>query len=160
MDALVRQYERPVYNVALRMTGNRSDAEDVTQTTFLKAFQNLGQFNPAYRLFSWIYRIAMNESINFIKGRRPTQPLDETRPSTAPGPEMLADADRYSRELMRAMEGLSADYRSVLTLKYFLDCRYQEIAEILSLPEKTVKSRLYSARRLLKEALERDGVRF
>ena len=74
LDSLVRRYERPVYNAAYRMLGNPDEAADVTQTVFLKAFENLDRFNPKYKFFSWIYRIAINESINQLKKRGRTEP--------------------------------------------------------------------------------------
>ena len=69
LESLVRRYERPVFNAAYRMLGNPDEAADVAQTTFLKAFEHLDRFNPKFKFFSWIYRIAVNESINQINRR-------------------------------------------------------------------------------------------
>ena len=158
MEALVRQYERPVFNAALRMLGNRDDAADVCQTTFLKAFQNLAQYNPAYRFFSWIYRIAINESIDMLGKRGRSEPLTAPRATDDPAPEAQVDAAQISDEVQEALMELSEDYRSVIVLRYFTGCSYQEMADVLRVPEKTVKSRLYSARQKLRSALQSRGV--
>lgn len=158
MEALVRQYERPVYNAAFRMLGNRDDAADVTQTTFLKTFQNLAQYNPAYRFFSWIYRIAINESIDTLSKRSRSEPLLEARAANDPTPEVQANAQQLSDEVQLALMSLSEDYRSVIVLRYFTGCSYREMADVLGVPEKTVKSRLYSARQKMRGALQAHGV--
>lgn len=158
MEALVRQYERPVFNAALRMLGNRDDAADVTQTTFLKAFQNLAQYNPAYRFFSWIYRIAINESIDTLGKRARSTSLSAPQAADDPAVEAQVGAAQVSDEVQGALLELSEDYRSVIVLRYFTGCSYQEMAEVLRIPEKTVKSRLYSARQKLRSALQTRGV--
>lgn len=158
MDTLVRQYERPVYNAAFRMLGNADDAADVTQTTFIKALENIDSFKSGYRFFSWVYRIAVNESINQLKRRKPSETFDDTRASSAPMPDELAAAGQVSREVQTALMELQESHRSVLVLKYFTGCSYREIGEILEIPEKTVKSRLFSARQQMKEQLQQRGV--
>ena len=76
LGGLLNRYQGPVFNAALRIVGNPDDASDVTQSVFLKAFENLDRYDPAYRFFSWIYRIAVNESINHNKRRYRMHPLD------------------------------------------------------------------------------------
>lgn len=158
MEALVKMYERPVYNAAFRMLGNCDDAADVTQNTFLKVFQNIDKYNPKFKFFSWIYRIAMNESINFLNRHPATEALSPSCASPEQGPENLADQGQVGRELQAVLMELTEDYRSVIVLKYFSDCSYQQMADILHIPEKTVKSRLFTARKCMKETLERHGV--
>src|SRR5262249_48526730 len=75
-ERLVMRYQKPVFNVALRMLRNRQDALDVAQTTFLKAFEHLADYDPAFRFYSWLYRIAINESLNALALRRPRGELD------------------------------------------------------------------------------------
>ena len=65
--ALVEQYEKPVYNVALRMLRNAEDARDIAQSVFMKAYQNLSSYDPQYKFYSWIYRMAINESLNILR---------------------------------------------------------------------------------------------
>jgi RNA polymerase sigma-70 factor (ECF subfamily) len=99
LDSLVRRYERPVFNAAYRMLGNPDEAADVTQTVFLKVFENLDRFNPKYKFFSWIYRIAVNESINRLNRRNKTEPLAENLESSSLSPEALMESGRVSQEL-------------------------------------------------------------
>ena len=132
-EALVVRYERPVYNAALRMLHDREEARDVAQTVFLKVYEHLGEYDPAHRFYSWIYRIALNESINTLQRRRPRAPLAS------------------------AIATLRDEYRAVIVLRHYLGCSYEDMASILGVPEKTVKSRLFSARQLLKTAMQARG---
>jgi RNA polymerase sigma-70 factor (ECF subfamily) len=152
-EPLVEKYQRVLFNVALRMLGNREDARDLTQTTFLKAYGGLETYDGKRKFFSWIYRILVNESINFRRRRKPDQGL----------PPELASADHpdagvYSVELRErvrtALSKLSKEHREVVTLRHFAELSYGEIAQALSLPEKTVKSRLHTARQRLAELID------
>lgn len=162
MEALVKEFQQPVYNAAFRMLGNPDDAADVVQTTFMKVFQRFDQFDPSYRLFSWIYRIAMNETISFSKNRSKSrfrdEPLNDTEASNDPGPGDSFAADERDHDVQEALLSLSEDYRSVIVLRYFNGCNYAEMGAALGIPEKTVKSRLYSARQLLCTALQKKQV--
>jgi RNA polymerase sigma-70 factor (ECF subfamily) len=156
---LLERYGKTVYNVALRMLGRPDDAQDVAQTVFLKVYESLASYDPSHRLYSWIYRIAINESLNMLHRRgRDSDPLDDEQASSAPGPESLAGSEQVGAILLGAVTSLSPEYRSVIVLKYFGGCSYEEAAQILGIEEKTVKSRLFTARRLLKERLSGRGV--
>ena len=149
---LVDRYQVRLFNVALRMLGNVQDAEDVTQTVFLNAFQNLRTYDPRYKFFSWIYRMTVNESLNALKRRKPTVTLEEELDIRAPGaaPDGAAEAqDRVGRALM----GLKPDDRAVVVLRHFVSFSYQEIADVLGIPVRTVKSRLFTARERLRLTL-------
>jgi len=156
--ALVDRYQRPVYNAALRMLGDADDARDVAQTVFLKVYEKIADYDPKYRFYSWIYRIALNESINALKRRRQFIPIDEALEAGQPGPEQTLNDEQFARSIQAGVMMLKEDYRTVIVLKHFLDMSYQEMSQILDLPEKTVKSRLFSARQLLRDALRRGGV--
>lgn len=156
-EELLGQYQKPVYNVAYRVVGNPDDAADVTQAVFLKAFEKLDRYNPEYRFFSWIYRIAINESINQNRHQGRQQPLEGNETATINGPDVEVEASDQSREIQDGLMGLSQDYRTVVVLRHFSDLSYREISEILDVPEKTIKSRLYSARQLMKESLLERG---
>lgn len=158
LEQLVGAYERPVYNAAYRFLGNPDDAADVTQAVFLKAFEHLDQYDPKYKFFSWIYRIAINESINQVKRNRKQQPLDDDVVSNARSPEDLAQSGDVSRGVQKGLMALQENYRAVVVLRHFSECSYQQISEILHIPEKTVKSRLYSARQIMKDRLSEQGV--
>ena len=156
---LVERYERPVYNVALRMLRNPEDARDVSQTVFLKAYQGLEKYDPQYKFYSWIYRIAINESLNVLRLRsREAGPVDDQVPSGDPGPAESLAEDSTQREVADAIEHLKPDYRAVIVLKYVADRSYEEIAGILGIEVKTVRSRLFTARQLMKDRLSGRGV--
>lgn len=158
LDTLVRQLEKPVYNAAYRMLGNRDEAADVTQVTFLKVFENIQRFDPSRRLFSWTYRVALNESIDQLKRRKRTQPLADTAHSDADMPQDNVETSQLRDEVQATLMELNEDQRAVIALRYFSDCSYREIGEILRLPEKTVKSRLFEARRHMRDKLCQHGV--
>jgi RNA polymerase sigma-70 factor (ECF subfamily) len=154
-ESLLNRYERGVFNAVLRMVGNFDDACDTTQEVFVKAFQNLRSFDPRHRFFSWIYRIAINESLNLVSKRsrrrtatgfliEPVDPTDGHRAAAA------------GRDLYEALARLRPDQRSVIVLKHILGCSYRDIAEILRIPESTVKSRLFAAREDLRAILLDD----
>ena len=152
------KYEKPVFNAAYRMLNSSEDARDVTQTVFLKVIENLDSYNPEYRFFSWIYRIALNESINCLKKQSRLGTLDKEPVSEASGPEELTGSEQMSKGMQAALMTIKPDYRTVIVLKHFVDCSYGEISQILDISEKKVKSRLYSARQLLKDALIKNGI--
>ena len=110
METLVKEYERPVFNAAYRMLANRDDAADVTQATFLKAFEKLSQFNPAFRFFSWIYRITMNESIDMLKQRQRAEPLPDSIAATDPLPDASVEASKTGRQVQAALMELDYPY--------------------------------------------------
>ena len=152
-EALLIEYEKPVFNAAFRMLNNRDDARDVTQTVFLKVFQNFAQYDPSRRFFSWIYRITLNESINWLGKENRLEPLLYETADEGKGPDEEVESARVSAGVQAALMTINTDYRTVVILKHFLGCSYVEISEILDVPEKTVKSRLYTARQQLKDAL-------
>ena len=152
-ETLLVQYEKPVFNAAYRMLNSRDDARDVTQTVFLKVFENFDHYDPSRRFFSWIYRITLNESINWLGKSKRLEPLQHEAVDDGEGPEQEVDSANLSENVQAALMSIKADYRTVIVLKHFLGCSYIEISQILEIPEKKVKSRLYSARQLLKDAL-------
>jgi RNA polymerase sigma-70 factor (ECF subfamily) len=156
IGALVDRYQKRLFNVALRMLGNYQDAEDVTQTVFLNAYLKLRSYDPRYRFFSWIYRMTVNESLNMLKRRKPTVTLEDVlvEPARGAAPERAETEDRVEKALM----SLKPDDRAVVVLSHFVSFSYLEIAEVLEIPVKTVKSRLYTARERLRLALG-EGVR-
>ena len=157
-EILLLRYQGPIFNAVLRMVRQRDEATDLTQTAFVKAYEQLKTFDPSHKFFSWLYRIAINEAINFLKRRSRLEPLDgEWAGSDRSPEEHLVGAD-LSRHVQEALMRVSYDYRAVLVLRHFEGCSYEEIASIVGVPEKTVKSRLFSARQQLKELLEARGV--
>ena len=158
LEELIKEYEKPVYNVAYRILGNRDDAADITQAVFLKVFERLGQYDPSYKLFSWIYRIAINESINQRNRGRMEQPLGDDDFEAAARPEDEVQAGQLSDVIQSALMTLQEDYRVVVVLRHFSELSYRDIGDVLHIPEKTVKSRLYSARQLMKAKFDELGM--
>lgn len=154
-EGLVVRYQKPVFNVALRMLREPQDAMDVAQTTFLKAFEHLVNYDPSYRFYSWIYRIAVNESLKALGSRKPAAGISDEEPDEAPGPERQLQSEQTARAIEDGLMRIAPELRTVIILRHFRHLSYQDMADILLLPEKTVKSRLYSARQLLREHLLR-----
>lgn len=154
---LITRYQRPVFNTVLHMVGNTEDAREVCQQAFMKAFEHLASYDRDRKFFSWIYRVAVNESINLIKARRPHEELDESFEHPRANPAEEFEELEQWRHLHEAILELEPNYRAVIILRHFVHFAYDEIAAILKLPEKTVKSRLFTARQQLREALEARG---
>ena len=147
-EPLVRRYERVLFTMAYRLTGNVEDARDATQNAFVRGYTHLDSFDPARSFFSWIYRIAVNETLNLRRSRHEHQPLADAIPTDA-GLDAAMDAARVGRSVRAAVRTLPKDLRDVIVLRHFAELSYHDIAEALGIPEKTVKSRLFSARQQL-----------
>jgi RNA polymerase sigma-70 factor (ECF subfamily) len=140
------------------MVGDYEDARDVAQAAFVKAFSKLGSFDPRHRFFSWLYRIMVNEALNLIDRRRPGVPLPPGL-AVAVDPSAVLEATECAELVQTALRELPPESREVLVLRHFGELSYQEMAETLAIPEKTVKSRLFTARQRLGEILLAKGVR-
>lgn len=154
---LVVRYQRPIYNAAFWILRKAEDASDITQVVFLKVAERLDEYDPRFKFFSWIYRIAVNESLNLLRRNGREEALDDE--IDLPGletssPERIASDAQVSRRIQSALMSMPTNDRMVLMLRHFSDCTYQEIGEILGLDEKTVKSRLFEARQRLRKMLE------
>ena len=158
---LVEAYQTPIYNLTYRMLHNGSEAEEATQEAFIRAYRHLDSYDPGRPFSSWLFSIASHYCIDRLRRRRiDWLPLKEeiaepVRLATAsPNPEAVAtdrDREAWIQELMNV---LSPTDRAALTLHYWYDCSYKEIAEVLDLTVSAVKSRLYRARRALAEQME------
>lgn len=157
-QVLVSRYQRPVYNVAYRVLGSAEDARDVTQIAFMEVAARLEAFDPDHRFFSWVYRIALNAALNVLRHRRREESMRAAGAPDGPGP---ADPESRAREteamhlLEKALLALGEDHRAVLTLRHLSGLSYREIAQVLEIEEKKVKSRLFEARQRLRELLSR-----
>ena len=153
---LVVRYQRPVYNAALWIVRKPEDAGDVAQTVFLKAVEQIDDYDPRYRFFSWIYRIAVNESLNLLRRNGHEEALDEDveiPDDAVMDPERQLDAKERAEEVRRALQQVSTTDRTVLMLRHFGELSYDEIGHVLDIDAKTVKSRLFDARHRLRERL-------
>lgn len=160
-ETLVRKYQKPVYRLCRRMTGVHQSADDLVQDTFLKAYVSLHSFKDGMDFYSWIRKIAVNSSLNYLKKRRREEPLGAKDMSVAGNPRSI-DQELPHEKLQRhqleqkfraALMALPADHRIVFLLRVYEDQSYKEIAEALGIPEGTVMSRLNRSRKKLKKMM-------
>jgi RNA polymerase sigma-70 factor (ECF subfamily) len=152
---LVMQYQQAVYNITYRLTGNRQEAEDVAQEAFVKAYRALDRFDARRPFAPWLYRIATNTALNWIKRRRPESELDEelSAHGTTPNPEIQAITAETADRLRAAVADLPPNYRAVIELRHFQELSYREMSQVLDVSLSDVKSWLFRARRRLRRAL-------
>jgi len=167
-EQLVRRYDRNVFRIAQRITQNREDAEDVVQDAFLKAFQNLGQFQGQSKFYTWLVRIAVNEALMRLRRRRPERMVsldEEVRTEEdsmprevadwSPNPEQLYSQAELKDILSKTIQGLPLGFRTVFVLRDMEALSTEETAEALNLSIPAVKSRLLRARLQLRERLNK-----
>ncbi len=170
-EELVLRHEKTVYNIALRMTGSEDDAADMTQETFIKAYNNLSSFKSDSKFSTWIYRITTNVCLDFLraKSRRPQVSLtvaDADDDSFEQQLEIPDPADDPEQQLMKKLSMQSLNdglrrlpdkQRQILVMRELGGLSYAEIGKALSLDEGTVKSRIFRARKNLCAFLIKDG---
>jgi len=164
-ELLLRSHSRKIYNLCYRFTGRPEGADDLTQEVFIKIFQTLRTFDPAQGAFStWLHRVARNHLVDHYrrtKKDRITSSLEdelgplESIPSHASGPAALLESRERKELLQAALDRLSPDLREAVILRDLHDLDYQEIAQVLSVPEGTVKSRINRGRLELSRVLKR-----
>jgi len=166
-EPIVRAYEPSGLRIAMGMLGNREDAEDALQEAFVKTWHSLDRFDPERAFAPWFFQILRNQCRDFLRSRQSRARFEtsELRPELRPGdpergPERHAERAAARVVLWKGLERIGADHREILVLKEIQELRYGEIAAILSIPEGTVASRLYHARRALKTALDELGIRY
>ena len=165
-EQLVRRYDRNVFRIAQHITQNREDAEDVVQDAFLKAFQNLGQFQGQSKFYTWLVRIAVNEALMRLRRRRPERmvSIDEDVKTEedsipreiadwSPNPEQLYNQAELKDILQKTIQGLPPSFRTVFVLRDVEGLSTEETADALGLSVPAVKSRLLRARLQLRERL-------
>lgn len=166
-EPLVRAYEGPGLRVATGMLGDTDEARDALQEAFVKVFKNLSRFDKKRAFGPWFFQILRNQCRDMIRARNSRGAREtrderlEFRPADAEkGPERVRQRSAARDLLWRGLDAIGEDHREVIVLKELQGFRYPEIAEILDIPEGTVASRLYHARRALKAALEDLGVQY
>lgn len=167
-DELILKYRSRVYGVIYNMTSNREDAADLTQDAFIKAFQSIHRFQGQSSFFTWIYRIAINGTLTHLRKNRTRsffslERIQEDEPVSKELIAALTDKSVNSREssirelqekLNEAMQKLSTNHRTVVTLFEIDGLSHQEIAEVMNCSVGTVRSRLHYAKQLLQAELQ------
>jgi len=169
-DELVQRYKQRIYGTIYHMTSNHEDANDLAQETFIRAYKNLHRFKGDSSFYTWIYRIAVNTTINFLNSHRRRSKnflsLDDVdarvqddpdfiERTSGEGPASEVAANELMRQLNVALQKLSPDHRLVVTLYDIQGLSHAEIAKITNSSEGTVRSRLYYARLQLQQLLKR-----
>ncbi|MFQ5604790.1 MAG: RNA polymerase sigma factor [bacterium] len=160
-QSLIESHQRLVSHIVVRMITNRADVEDVCQEIFMKVYQYLGNFNFESKLSTWIAKIAYNTVINYLKKKKlplyDDRVLDdktlENYPSRNHTPEAHTTNRDMASRLQEEIAKLPAQFRAILTFYHLNEMSYREIVEVMGLPEGTVKSYLFRARKVLKENL-------
>jgi RNA polymerase sigma-70 factor (ECF subfamily) len=163
---LVDLYKDKIFHLAFRMLGNRQEAEDAVQETFLRVFMNLERYDEAQKFSTWIFRIATNLCIDRLRRRKSVYSLDADMPdgegadwySLLPGheptPEDRMVVSETQEQVRKAIDGLPEKYKAVVILRYLHDMSLQEIGEVLDMPVTTVKTRVHRGREFLRKKLE------
>ena len=156
LERLYRKYAARVFAIAVRIAGNQHAAEDITQDVFIQAYEHRADFKGESAPYTWLYRITVNLSINWVKGesrRRTALRPVRSRAGADPADALVQEETRA--ELLKLLEGLPVEYRACLVLKDVEGLSYSTIAEILEIPEGTAASRVARARQRLTEMLRR-----
>jgi len=157
-DEIVRQHADRVYRLAYRLSGNRSDAEDLTQETFVRVFRSLADYTPG-TFEGWLHRITTNLFLDMVRRRQKIRfdaladDASERLASDEPGPERAYEQNNLDPEIQRALDTLPADFRAAVVLCDLEGLTYEEIALTLDIKVGTVRSRIHRGRVLLREAL-------
>lgn len=167
-EQLIKRYDRNVFRIAQHITQNREDAEDVVQEAFLKAYQNLSQFQGNSKFYTWLVRIAVNEALMKLRRRKSDKTVSmdeevETEDGSvprevadwSPNPEQLYRQGELNEILTKTIAGLPSSFRTVFVLRDVEGMSTEETAEMLGLSVPAVKSRLLRARLQLRERLNR-----
>jgi RNA polymerase sigma-70 factor (ECF subfamily) len=157
-EIIVEKYNKVIFRLASKFVKDFDDAEEITQSVFVKAYEKLDEYNPKYKFFSWLYRITVNEAINFEKRKKNTEIINEDVRSFEDDPVKIYDDNALSDNIIDALMDLDMIYRLPVVLKHFLDYSYKELSYLIGVPEKTVKSRLFTGRQLLKDILIKKKV--
>jgi RNA polymerase sigma-70 factor (ECF subfamily) len=148
-DEIVKRYQRKVYTLARRILGNHEDADDIAQEVFIKLFYSLNDFKGESSLFTWIYRITVNECKSFLRKKKIREfvQIDEVanllKFGQTPDQELFEKEERNLIE--RAVEKLPTKQRMIFVMRFFEDLDYQEIAKILNKPIGTLKANYFHA---------------
>jgi len=161
-DLLVKRYQKKIYYLAYRLVKNHDSADDIAQETFIHAYSAIKSFKIGYSFYTWLYRICMNLSINFLKRQKfvipesrfveEANPLDREVTTLDPLSELASK--ELENKIEKALDSLPPKYKAVLILRIYEDYSYEEIAKTLKISTGTVMSRLFRARAKMQEMLK------
>ena len=158
-EFLVRRYQRNIYKLCHCMTGAHQSADDLSQDTFVKAYFNLKSFKEGMNFYSWIRKIAVNNSLNYLKIRKREKPYDEghsprrNNPSPSNPPQEQLIRKRMNQKFHESLQDLPLDQKAIFILRVFENLSYDSISQVLNIPRGTVMSRLNRARKKLKSLM-------
>lgn len=152
-EFLIRKYQDRLFNLMYYYIGNRDDAMECVQETFIQFYTRIDSFRGESSLFTWLSRIAMNFAISNKRKKKPMT-VDYVEQTSREIPETSAIRNEVTLQVRDAVRALPDEYRQVIVLRDMEGVEYQEIAEILAIPIGTVKSRIYRARGILAECLK------
>ncbi|MDF2546620.1 MAG: hypothetical protein K0R93_1518 [Anaerosolibacter sp.] len=154
---IIGRYKNGVYSICMRMVGDAEEARDLSQETFIKAYNNLLKYNPEYKFSTWIFKIATNLSIDYLRRKKhQALPLDEklSMPYDTASAEDMYLHRCNKDEIERVIQELPPDYKALVILYHKEGLSYQNICDVMKLPMSKVKNRLHRARSMLKERLK------
>jgi RNA polymerase sigma factor (sigma-70 family) len=168
--SLLNRYRDPIYFMLIKMVTNPSDAEDLTIEAFGKAFRNLDSYTPNYAFSTWLFKIATNNCIDFIRKKQSSPSIMDGHPddieditsniqSDTPDPEEILINQQKIIQLREIVNQLKPGYKSLIELRYFKEYSYEEISVALNLPIGTVKAQLYRAKQLIFNILNKTEVK-
>ena len=165
-DVLVTRYRRAMLTIAQQIVRNPTDAEDVVQDAFLRAFEALPQLSDLNRFGAWLHSITRNRALRYYKNASRYQPQEDMEPhlnrtsdTSAEDPAHIVERELTQQAIRDAIQELPSDYQAVIELYYWAEMPQKRMAEFLSVPLTTVKWRLHKAKEMLKTILERRGYR-
>lgn len=169
---ILEKYQHQIFNLCLRMLGNPEDAEEVTQQTFLKLYQQLPQYKPGKKLFSWCYTIALNGCKNFLRKKKlihffsldhwhrtEEEAASYDLPSSEPSPEETLENKEMAKFAERMLDSLPSSLKAPFLLRTFEELSYEEISEILGLSIPNVKVRIHRAKMFLWKKFGKEASR-
>lgn len=154
---LVRRYDRQIYAMGMGFLRNVEDARDFVQDVFLKVYRNLSSFEGRARFSTWLYKIAYNTALNAVNRRKEYRSLaegQEEADARDEGPEEVLLRKAAKNAVIEGIKGLPERYRVCVDMFFFFERSYQEIEAITGFPVNTIKSHVFRAKKLLREALE------
>jgi len=168
---LVELYKDKIYHLGYRMLGNRQEAEDIVQETFMRLYSNLHRYDENQKFSTWIFRIATNLCIDRLRKRKLTYSLDAEvndgegndyyamMSSDEDTPEKQVIVSETQRQIRKVIDNMPDKYKSIIVLRYLQDLSLQEISDVLDMPITTIKTRLHRGREYLRKKLEASGTR-